>query len=511
MLRFALICAVAAMTAACARAEPPAAPPPPPVRIDSGLLLGAAEAGSVAYKGVPYAAPPVGPLRWKPPQPPTPWSGVRAATGFGAICPQGQGRNLPASAVQSEDCLTLNVWAPPHAAAAPVMVWLHGGGDDAGTASQPQFDGAVFANDGIVFVSVEYRLGALGWFAHPALTREAAPGAPLADYGLMDQIAALQWVKRNIRAFGGDPARVTVAGESAGGEAVLFLMTTPAAKGLFAQAIVESGSGWGEYSPLAQAEPWGVALAQRAGAPPNADAEALRALPVSALVAANTQGVSVIVDGRMVKAAIPAAFAASSEAKVPLLIGSNSGEDSLLGRGDPKDVLKAYSPDEIAALKAAYGPETPDDAALGRALFRDSWMGAPARWFAAHQSTRAPTFLYQFGYVPSLRSFRTDKAGHGTELLYVFEAMDRAPVPLPVISDADRAKMARIHGCWVSFIKTGTPVCPDAPPWPAYSPAGGQTMMLTDGETGPKIGFRKAVYDILDGIEEGVLAKAKSR
>jgi para-nitrobenzyl esterase len=173
MLRFALICTLAVMTAACAQAQ---APTPPPARIDSGLLQGAVETlegePTIAYKGVPYAAPPVGPLRWKPPQPPAPWTGARSATAFGPVCPQAAGRGVPAGAAQSEDCLTLNIWAPVHAAGPlPVMVWIHGGGDDAGTASQPQFDGAVFARDDVVFVSVDYRLGALGWFAHPALTR----------------------------------------------------------------------------------------------------------------------------------------------------------------------------------------------------------------------------------------------------------------------------------------------------------------------------------------------------
>jgi para-nitrobenzyl esterase len=420
MLRLALISALAAMTAACADAQTPA---PPPVKIDAGPLQGAADGDSVAYKGVPYAAPPVGPLRWRPPQPPARWTGVRPATAFGAICPQNAGMGVPPGAAQSEDCLTLNVWAPAHSTrAAPVMVWLHGGGDDSGTASQPQFGGATFAHDGIVFVSLDYRLGALGWFAHPALTKEAGPGAPLANYGLMDQIAALQWVKRNIRAFGGDPAQVTVAGESAGGESVLFLMTTPAAKGLFARAIVESGSGWYDYPPLDKAEAQGLALVKRAGAPDNADAATLRALPVSTLLSAAGEGVGVTVDGRLLKSSLAVSFAAGDAARVPLLIGSNSGEDSLLGRSDPKEVLKSYSADQLAALRAAYGAEASDDEALGRAIFRDAWMGAPARWFAGRQAARAPSYLYQFGYIPDLLRSRRRAAGHGFEMLFVFKA-----------------------------------------------------------------------------------------
>ncbi len=502
MLRPLLVCFLSAMMASCARADPA------PVRIESGLLQGAADGDSIAYKGVPYAAPPIGPLRWRPPQPPAPWAGVRQASSFGPVCPQAAGRGVPPGATQSEDCLTLNVWAPAHPAGpAPVMVWLHGGGDDAGAASQPQFDGAVFARDGIVFVSVDYRLGALGWFAHPALTREAAPDAPLADYGLMDQIAALKWVQRNIRAFGGDPARVTVAGESAGGEAVLFLMTTPAAKGLFARAIVESGSGWGEYSPLAQAETFGAALAERAGAPPNADAAALRALPVAALVAANRQGVSVIVDGRLVKAPPPAAFEAGAVAKVPLLIGSNSGEDSLLGGSDPRDVLKGYSAEQLTALRVAYGAETPDDDALGRAAFRDSWMGAPARWFAAHQAALAPTYLYQFGYIPEYLRGRRKVANHGFEMLFVFEAFARAPIALPA-SDGDQREMNLVHQCWVGFVVRGVPDCAA---WPAYDPKADRLLLFGNDAAQTVTGFRKAPYDVFDRIETDGLAKSKPR
>ena len=508
MLRLVLVCAVLAMAATCA-------PGASRRRRRSGSTpvcsRAPSEGDAVAYRGVPYAAPPVGALRWKPPQPAAPWTGVRPATAFGAICPQTARMGTPAGAAQSEDCLTLNVWAPVKAVhGAPVMVWIHGGGDDSGTASQPQFDGAPFARDGVVFVSVEYRLGALGWFAHPALTREAAPGAPLANYGLMDQIAALKWVQRNIRAFGGDPAQVTVAGESAGGESVLFLMTTPASKGLFARAIVESGSGWYGYPPLDQAEAQGVALAKRAGAPDGADAAALRALPVSALLSAAGEGVGVTIDGRLVKQPLTSMFIAGEEAKVPLLIGSNSGEDSLLGRSDPKAVLKDYPSDQLAALRAAYGDETPDDDALGRAVFRDAWMGAPARWYAARHSAQAPTFLYQFGYVPEVLRSRRKTAGHGFEMLFAFEALDRAPIPLPA-SAADRAEMTAVHGCWASFVKTGTPSCPNAPAWPAYSRSGDQLMLFGPTQTSVATGFRKPAYDVLDRIEAGAPAKSKSR
>ncbi len=471
------------------------------LRVESGDIHGAAGEEAIAFKGIPYAAPPVGPLRWKPPQPPVPWTGVREASAFGPVCPQAPGIGVPAGAVMSEDCLTLNVWAPLKSQGpAPVMVWLHGGGDDAGAASQPQFDGAVFARDGIVFVSVDYRLGVLGWFAHPALTREAAPGAPLANYGLMDEIAALKWVQRNIAAFGGDPKAVTVAGESAGGEAVLVLMATPAAKGLFARAIVESGSGWAGHSSLDWAEKDGADLVKRAGAPPDANAAALRALPWAALQAAYQGDTVIVIDGRLLGEAPAQAFVGGRSAPVPLLIGSNSGEDSLLGSSDPAAVLKGFAPEQLTALRAAYGADAPDDGALGRAIFRDYWMGAPARWYAARQSARGPTFLYQFGYIPGVLRSRRTVAAHGFEMLFAFEALDRAPIPLPA-SPTDRAEMSLVHGCWVTFVTTGTPACPGPVAWPSYTPASDQLLLFGPDGSSVATGFHKAADDIFDGIE----------
>ena len=496
--RFLLSAVILALVTA-ARAAPVATPSAGVVQVESGALHGVAGPDAISFKGIPYAAPPVGPLRWEPPQPPTAWSGVREAAAFGAACPQTSSA-LTAVAGQSEDCLTLNVWRPLNTdVPATVMVWVHGGGDAGGTASQPQYDGSVFARDGIVFVSVDYRLGALGWFAHPALTREAPADQPLGSYGLMDQIAALQWVKRNIAAFGGDPARVTVAGESAGGESVLFLMITPAAKGLFTQAIVESGLGWATYPTLSTAETAGADLAKRAGAAPDADAAALRALPVSALVAAEGGFIGPSVDGRLILSDPAWAFASAAAARVPLLIGSNNGEDNLLGKTDPKALLKDLTPADLAALRAAYGPEASDDDALGRAVFRDQLMGAPARWIAARQSNTAPAFLYQFAYVPQILRARMNTAHHGFEMLFAFEAMARAPRPL-VATDTDRAEMSLVHGCWASFVKTGAPACPGGLTWPPYTPDDDRLMRFGEANR-PEQHFRKAVYDILDRIK----------
>ncbi|CAN5147233.1 hypothetical protein BH09PSE2_BH09PSE2_01490 [soil metagenome] len=238
-----------------------AADPAPTVRIDSGVLQGAAVTPAiVSFKNIPYAKPPVGSLRWAPPQRPDRWSEPRDATAFGASCPQPGGSGpLDGSAKgpQSEDCLTLNICAPVGAKGAPVMLWIHGGSNTQGGASIPYYDGSAFARDGVVLVSINYRLGALGFFAHPAITKASGARAPLGNYGLMDQVAALQWVKRNIAAFGGDPKAVTVFGESAGGQDILLLLGNHSAEGLFKQAVVESGGGWDAPPPLATREAQG--------------------------------------------------------------------------------------------------------------------------------------------------------------------------------------------------------------------------------------------------------------
>ena len=241
----------AALTVLSGSAGETASAAPVRVTIDSGVLVGSEVAGARVFKGVPYVAPPTGDLRWAPPAPVRPWTGDRAADTFSQICPQkvhadGSPNEGGASGSFSEDCLYLNVWAPPAAVrdpkGAPVMVWIHGGGNVVGAGSLGAYDGSAFARDGVILVTLNYRLGVLGFFAHPALTKAAASGEPLVSYGLMDQIAALQWVKRNIAAFGGDPSNVTLFGESAGGADTLALMATPMARGLFAKAIVESGA-----------------------------------------------------------------------------------------------------------------------------------------------------------------------------------------------------------------------------------------------------------------------------
>jgi para-nitrobenzyl esterase len=480
---------VAAMICAAGCAAWAAAPT---ATVDSGALSGVRDGQIEVFKGIPYAAAPVGPLRWAPPASPAPWTGARDASSFGAICPQpatplGGGAGQP----QSEDCLFLNVWTFDGARKAPVMVWIHGGAFRFGSGSARLYDGAAFARDGVILVSINYRLGALGWFAHPALTRAAAPGAPLGDYGLMDQMAALRWVKRNIAAFGGDPDNVTVFGESAGGQSVLALLSTPAASGLFARAIVESGGGWGADGTLADAEQRGVSLASAAGLGADATAEQLRALPPDKLfdVPAALGGVGPITDGRLMPRSITQTFQAGRQLRVPLMIGSNSYEASLMAafKIPPASILARATP----AVRALYPG---DDATAAADIFTDSVMGAPAHWIAVEASAQAPVFLYHFAYVPSVRQGATPGTVHGGEIPFVFG--DWTSIAAAVATPQDRAVQTLAHACWVGFAKTGDPAC-GSPAWPRFQPQS-DVWMEFDATPGPQPDPRKAQYDALD-------------
>ena len=372
------------------------------------------------------------------------------------------------------------------------MVWIFGGGNTAGGNSIAPNDGTAFARDGVILVSVNYRLGALGFFAHPALTRAAGATEPLGSYGTMDQIAALKWVRRNIAAFGGDPDNVTIFGESAGGWDTLTLMTTPAARGLFAKATVQSGGGWSAPVSLAAAEADGVTLAKSLGLPDDASADQLRALPTQALVAAHGR-FNPIVDGRLITENATEGFARGDEARVPLIIGSNSWEASLL----PPSGYAAYLAAASAETKAAYAAEAPDDARLAQAMFTDSAMGAPARWIAARQSAKTPAWLYYFSYVRVVRRGKIPGANHTSENPYVFDSQMGIPNYAAEIVDDDRALAATMHSCWVAFAKTGAPTCTGAPAWPAYAP-GSDRLMEFGLTTGMREHFRKPQLDAQD-------------
>jgi len=469
------------------------------IRTEAGPVVGRQLGDIAVFKGIPFAAPPVGPLRWRPPQPVAAWRAPLDASAYGPACPQVTYPATPNAGgymgPTSEDCLNLNVFAPKGAHRAPVMVWIFGGGNVAGANSIPPNDGSAFARDGVVLVSVNYRLGALGFFAHPALTKAAPAGEPLANYAIMDQIAALKWVRRNISRFGGDPSNVTIFGESAGGQDVLTLMTSPAARGLFAKATVQSGGGWGKTPSLGQAEAQGSALTQKLGLAADASPDQLRALPAAALVGAvqGFAGTGPIVDGHIVTESIAQAFAKGDQAFVPLIIGTNSDEASLL----PASNYSAFLANQLPAVVAAYPDAAADPRELARAIFDDEVMGAPARWLAARQSVKAPAYLYYFSYVRVVRRGKIPGANHTSENPYVFDTQMGIPNYADQIQAQDRAMAALVHSCWVSFAKTGAPTCKGASAWPAYAPSRDQLMEF--GLTADtRSEFRKAQQDAVE-------------
>ena len=481
-----LLAAVAALAATTAWAQPAAR-----AKIDSGALVGVAHETANVFRNIPFAAPPVGDLRWAPPQPVKPWTSERMAVMPGVSCPQPMNANdTPnsggANGPTSEDCLQLNVYAPKNAKGAPVMVWIHGGGHRTGAGWV--YDGQNFARDGVVVVTVNYRLGPLGYFAHPALTKAAKPGEAVGNYGLMDQIAALKWVQRNIAAFGGDPKNVTVFGESAGGMSTLSLLATPAAKGLYQKAIVESGAGWFPPKTLAAKEAEGAAMLEKAGLT-GATAADLRAIPVEKLVPINGD-YQPFTDGKLMTETASQALVRGRFADVPLVIGSNSGEDSLMGPAPASPQAVAMVP---AAIRAAYKEEAAaGDNILVRAAFTDRIMGGPARWVAAKAATGKPSWLYYFSYVGSRFRPGTTRAAHAAEIQYVWEYWGRR-TPMSEVSDEDRQMATLMHACWVSFAKTGAPQC-GSQAWPAYDPAKDQLMEF-GASSGVRTNFRKVQLD----------------
>ncbi|MBS0361105.1 MAG: carboxylesterase family protein [Proteobacteria bacterium] len=512
MIRVAVVAlsAVLIAGAAVAQALPPADGKPVTVKIESGPVVGVATDKANVFRDIPFAAPPVGELRWAPPQPVKPWTAPRPAAEPGPSCPQpmnangtpnGGGANGPTS----EDCLQLNVFAPPHApktakGGAPVMVWIHGGAHRYGAGWI--YGGENFARDGVVVVAINYRLGALGYFAHPAIDQAAKPGDPVGNYGLMDQIAALKWVQRNIAAFGGDPKNVTVFGESAGGESTLALLATPSAKGLYQKAIVESGLGWFAPKTLADKEADGVKALEKAGITVSTAAE-LRALPADKLVAVN-DNYEPMVDGKLMTETATQAIARGHVPDVPLIIGSNSGEDSLLGPMTLGPIAAARVP---AAVKPAYAAEVAaGDDALARAVFTDRVMGGPARWVAAQTAGGKPSWLYYFSYVGSRFPPSKTRASHADEIQYVWEYWGRR-TPMSQVSAKDQEVASLMHACWVAFAKTGAPKCgPTA--WPAYSPASDQLMEFGK-ESGVRTHFRKAQLDAQEAATLPTLAIGK--
>lgn len=500
----------------------------PIVHTASGNVRGVMQGDVNSFKGIPYAAAPVGDLRWRPPQPVTPWKDVRDATKDCASCSQ---RAWPGStAIMSEDCLFLNVWAPATATKSsklPVMVWIHGGGFTGGSGSGPGSAGDAFAKQGVILTTINYRLGRLGHFAHPALSKEH-PEEPKGSYAYMDQIAALQWIQKNIAEFGGDPNNVTIFGFSAGGVSVHSLLTIPSAKGLFHKAISESGGGRDGIltgRPIRQenadplypvsAETIGVAFAHKhkiEGTDASALAK-LRSVSAEEIVdrgqeTDSTTGARIysgpILDGKLVVETAESAYKAGRQANVPLIIGNCSAEigGPFVTTAASKEALFSLFGEEEAEAKAAFDPDGTKEFAEVLTKFNTDWVwGEPARMTArAFIAKRAPAYVYQFGYVPpSMRARARYGAGHGSEVSFVFNTLN-ARWGAPAEATPEEKELARtMNTYWTNFAKTGNPNGSGLPNWPLYDTQKEEILDIDlEGKQVSKSDPRKARFNVIE-------------
>ena len=494
-----LAAGVAAVLSACASMPEVSSAGSPIVRTATGPVEGLREGDLSVFKGIPYAQAPVGQNRWQPPVPAKPWAEVLEATDFGPACVQ------PTPRIQSvysqdigrtsEDCLSLNVWSPDTSARAPVIVWIHGGALVSGSSKEPLYDGTAWAEKGVVVVSINYRLGVLGYLAHPGLSAES-PTHASGNYGVMDQIAALQWVRDNIAYFGGDPDNVTVAGESAGGLSILYLLTAPSARGLFDKAIAQSAylismpalneSAQGAPS----AESGGTAVAAALHAP---DVAALRALDAQAL----TDGAALagfaprgIIDSAVLHDQMLDVFARGEQAPVPVLAGFNSGEIRSLrvlapaapaGAADYERIIRERYGDLADEFLRLYPATSMDDSIL-RATGEAFYGWTAERLVRSQAAIGEPSFLYMFDHGYPTADAAGLHAFHAAELPYLFGTMERTPPNWPAIPEG--AAETRISDAmidyWTSFARTGRPQSRQGPAWPALPATGGSTLVFRD-------------------------------
>lgn len=465
----------------------------PRVATRSGAVEGVRQGTVDAFLGMPYAAAPVGELRWRPPQPLAPWTGVRPASAFGpsafqAVQPQGFGPWTQEYVVQgevSEDCLYLNVWTPVGRGTGllPVLVWIHGGAFCQGSGSVPIYDGHALAAQGVVVVTINYRLGVLGFLAHPDLTRESPSCG--GNFGLQDQVAALQWVRAHIADFGGDPGAVTIAGQSAGAMSVHMLVASPQARGLFHRAIAQSGPP--TLVPIktrTQAEAEGLAFAAELEA---RDVQSLRALTVHELTRTLPPGPRFMpmVDGSLLPAWPPQSTAEAAPNPVPMIVGQtadeNSGLDPAYGQPDATALTALLQPlhgDAAPAAAAAYLQATGGQTTTAyRAASSDAWTAALWHW-AEHRARTVPqpTFAYLFDHVPPGLEAERWGAFHTSEVPYVLATQDAAPQR--GYRRIDRELSALASGYWLQFIRTGNPNGAGLPPWPALRPDAASWMRL---------------------------------
>jgi para-nitrobenzyl esterase len=472
-----------------------------PVRIDAGPVQGSVEDGITIYKGIPFATPPLGDLRWQAPKPPAPWTEVLKADKFAPACMQVPivmpALGMDALAV-NEDCLYLNVWTPAKTPKdkVPVMVWIYGGGFTIGGTSLAQYDGRNLAKKGVILVSIAYRLGQFGFLASPELSKEQ--GGHSGNYGLMDQIAGLQWVKKNIAAFGGDPHRVTIFGESAGGIAVSMLSASPLAKGLFTGAISESGGNFGPEKQgndnegganmvsLATAEKNGAAYLSKLGAASIADARKKTADEVMKASSPGLGGSWPVFDGYVLLGDQYKLYEEGKYNDTPVLIGSNSDEGALFVATTTsaayQNQIKAGYSDYADKILSAYPSDT-DAHALrsARDMFRDATFAWPTWSWARLQSKtgKGKVYVYYFSHrppYPDAPQFKDWGAAHAGEIGFVFENFTKA---MPA-TDADLRVSSEVSSYWTNFAKTGDPNGAGLPNWPAFTNANQQVMNLND-------------------------------
>jgi para-nitrobenzyl esterase len=510
-------------TLALALAAAPAAADIPQAQTTGGTVAGEVRDGLSMFKGIPFAAPPAGANRWRAPQPVIPWVGVRETKAFGPACMQGEtlARQMGSTAPLSEDCLYIDVWTPAGAATdkLPVIAWIYGGGFNSGMSSVPLYDGANMARQGVVFVSINYRVGPFGFLATPDLSAESGQGS--GNYGLLDQIKGLQWVRDNIAGFGGDPGNVTIMGHSAGGQAVSNLAASPLAKGLFHKVIAESGS---SFQPLQTAAPWGggiiaalpfaenngKAWLERLGARTLAEA---RALPATALdEAQRAQGAPRFAppaDGHVIPGDQYALWETKRFNDVPVLLGSNSFEFPSRAPTTPaafEEMVRASYGERAPAILAAYPHATDAEAQKSAGMLNsDGTFLWPGYTWARLQSQHGtePVYAYWF-HRPTAAA--PDGSPHGAEVALVFGNEDARRTAW---SAEDRALSRQLQSYWVNFAKTGNPNAPGLPQWPAFAVGKPTVMQLgTESKAIPLPGARRlAALDQYFAWRRGALAQ----
>jgi para-nitrobenzyl esterase len=493
-------------------------------QLDSGPISGLQEDGIWTYLGIPFAAPPVGELRWKEPQPVAAWDDVRPCTEFGPSCPQPPwsydfAQEEMAVGEQSEDCLYLNVWTPAESPdeKLPVMVWLHGGAFLIGSGSQILYNGQNLAEKGVVVVTVNYRINVLGFLAHPLLSEES-PNSVSGNYGLLDQIAALQWVERNIAAFGGDADLVTVFGQSAGGASICDLMVSPLAEGLFDRAIVQSGGFFSMGIPVEEegdtlklAERQGVKISEELGCDKEEDElaclrgktpeELMDALNATSEGALGFASIGPNIDGYVIPENPPVMFAAGEQASVPLLIGTNANEGAYFApdltleqyRMFASFIYGAYG-DEVLAL---YPAQTEEEIKPAFAmLLTEMLFAAPSKFAAASMAdVDAPAYLYKFTQMPKDPLLESMGAYHGYEVAFVFgNERDGA-------GEDDAALSEAMMTYWTNFAATGDPNGAGEPEWPEYTLQTDEYQVLGT-PISTESGYYPEAYDIVIAVNE---------